>query len=49
MINRELIKRLLDFPLDKEVCIDNHPNYSMFETKDVGLDDDGSKIFITNY
>ena len=49
MTNRELIKKLLDFPMDKEVCIDNHPGYPMFQVNDVGLDEEGFKIFITNY
>lgn len=49
MKNRELINKLLDLPLDMEVCIDNHHNYPIHKTTSVGLDDDGSKIWITNY
>jgi len=49
MTNKELIIKLLEFPMDMEVKIDNHCNYPMNETKDVGLDDDGESIWITNY
>lgn len=49
MTNKELITRLLDFHLDKEVCIDKDRENPRGEIIDIGYDDDGTKIWITNY
>ena len=50
MTNIELIKKLLDFPLDMEVRIDNNPKHGKdFETKCVAYDDNKEFIYITNY
>lgn len=51
MKNKELIKRLLEFPMDAEVRIDLSHSfpYSLNEIADVGWDDDKTKVWITNY
>lgn len=49
MTNKELIKKLLEFPMEMEIKVDMHPNYPRNEIVDVGLDDDGKSIWITNY
>lgn len=49
MTNKELIKKLLEFPMDMEIKVDMHPNYPTNEIVDVGLDNDGEHIWITNY
>lgn len=49
MTNKELIKKLLELPLDMEVKADMHPNYPNNEIVEVGLDDDGKCIWLTNY
>lgn len=49
MTNKELIKKLLEFPMDVEICIDMHPNYSLFKSVGVGWDDEKKSVWITNY
>lgn len=49
MTNKELITKLLEFPMDVEICIDMHPKYSSYKPVDVEYDDDRSKVWITNY
>ena len=52
MTNRELIKKLLDFPMDMEVIIDNNIRHGKdMESKSVSYDDDYDKarILIANY
>lgn len=50
MTNKELIKKLLDFPMYMEVIIDNDIRHGKcFETKCVAFDDDKKVICITNY
>ena len=51
MKNKELIKRLLEFPMDAEIKVDisiDYP-YPRNEIVDVGWDDDKTKVWITNY
>lgn len=49
MTNKDLIKKLLDYPMDMEIYIDMHPNYNLTKPVAVGLDDDHKRIWITNY
>lgn len=49
MTTKELITKLLEFPMDAEICIDMHPNYPISEPKAVGWDDDHERVWITNY
>ena len=49
MTNKELIKKLLDYPMDVEICIDMHPKYSPSKPVAVGWDDDHKRVWITNY
>lgn len=50
MKNKELIKKLLDFPMDMEVIIDNDIRHGRnMETKCVDYDDGKEFICITNY
>ena len=49
MTNKELITKLLKFPMDVEIRIDMHSNYPLFNTKAVGCDDDHKRVWITNY
>lgn len=49
MVNKELIKRLLDFPMDAEIRVDMHPKYPISVPKAVGWDDDHKRVWITNY
>lgn len=29
MLNKELITKLLNFPMDAEICVDMHPKYPL--------------------
>lgn len=49
MTNKELITKLLDFPMDAEICIDMCPNFCQSVPKEVGWDDDKTRVWITNY
>lgn len=50
MTNKELIKKLLDFPMEMEVIIDNDIHHGEWgETKCVAYDDGKQFICITNY
>lgn len=49
MKNKELIKKLLDFPMDAEILVDMHPKYSLTIPAAVGWDDDHKRVWITNY
>ena len=49
MTNKELITKLLEFPMESEICIDMHPKYSLNKPVAVGWDDDHKRVWITNY
>ena len=49
MKNKELIKKLLEFPMDAEILVDMHPKYSCSKPAAVGWDDDHKRVWITNY
>lgn len=49
MKNKELIKKLLEFPMDAEICVDMHPKYHLSRPVAVGWDDDHEHVWITNY
>lgn len=49
MTNKELITKLLDFPMDAEIRIDMHPKFNQSMPKEVGWDDDKERVWITNY
>lgn len=50
MKNKELIKRLLEFPMDAEICVDTYRDYPQRrEIVEVGWDDDHKSVWITNY
>lgn len=49
MKNKELITKLLDYPMDAEIRVDMHPKYSLSKPVDVGWDDDHKHVWITNY
>ena len=49
MTNKELIKKLLEFPMDAEIRIDMHPKYHISIPVAVGWDDDHKRVWITNY
>lgn len=49
MTNKELITKLLDFPMDAEIRVDMHPKYSLSIHAAVGWDDDHKRVWITNY
>ena len=49
MTNKELIKKLLEFPMDAEICIDMHSKFPLFKPVEVGWDDDKKSVWITNY
>ena len=49
MTNKELITKLLEFPMDAEICIDMHPKYPISKPVEVGWDDDHKRVWITNY
>lgn len=49
MKNKELIKKLLDFPMDAEIRVDMHPKYPLSIIAEVGYDDDHERVWITNY
>lgn len=49
MTNKELITKLLNFPMDAEIRIDMHPKYHQSMPKEVGWDEDKKRVWITNY
>ena len=49
MKNKELIKKLLEFPMDVEICADMHKDYPQSKIVEVGWDDDHKQVWITNY
>jgi len=49
MTNKELITKLLEFPMNVEILIDMHHDYPIFKPKAVGWDDDHKRVWITNY
>lgn len=52
MTNKELITKLLEFPMDMEVCIDNVGSFhdsKLYKTTDISFDDGKTSIWITNY
>ena len=49
MTNKELITKLLDFPMDVEICVDMHPKYPLTIPAAVDWDDDHERVWITNY
>lgn len=49
MTNKELITKLLDFPMDAEIRVDMHPKYPLYTPIEVGWDDDHKRVWITNY
>lgn len=49
MKNKELITKLLDFPMDAEIRVDMHPKYNRSKPVSVGWDDDHKHVWITNY
>ncbi len=49
MTNKELIKKLLEFPMDVEIRVDMHPKSPLSIPVAVGWDDDHEHVWITNY
>ena len=49
MTNKELITKLLDFPMDMEVHIDNCSHDPWYKIADVSFNEEKTSIWITNY
>lgn len=49
MTNKELITKLLDFPMDAEILVDMHRKYPPSIIAAVGWDYDHERVWITNY
>lgn len=49
MTNKELITKLLEFPMDAEIRVDMHPIYPISKPTEVEWDDYHKRVWITNY
>jgi len=49
MTVKDLITKLLDYPMDAELRVDMHPRYPISKIAEVGWDDDQKNVWITNY
>ena len=49
MTVKDLITKLLDYPMDAELRVDMHPKYPTSKIAEVGWDDNHETVWITNY